>query len=230
MRNLRHLALAAAAAGPLVGMGGSSALAAACVMGTVASYTTVGFSCSVNTDTGPVTFSNIKVTTTPGGTGTITLGDIGPFTTVVGGVTEYGLSLAYSANTGATAGSTADIAWTYSVSGTPSLTDAFAAFAGTVSGTGTQSLNEVLSNGTTLSLNSAGSTTATFSPVGSLSVIKDQNDFAGAAGSATSSVLQNAFSVTSVVPEPSTWAMMLLGFAGLGYAGFRSRKTSVSIA
>jgi hypothetical protein len=24
-----------------------------------------------------------------------------------------------------------------------------------------------------------------------------------------------------VVPEPATWAMMLLGFAGLGYAGFR---------
>ncbi len=31
-------------------------------------------------------------------------------------------------------------------------------------------------------------------------------------------------------PEPSTWAMMLLGFAGLGYAGFRSRKTAISIA
>jgi hypothetical protein len=25
------------------------------------------------------------------------------------------------------------------------------------------------------------------------------------------------------VPEPSTWAMMLIGFAGLGYAGFRAR-------
>ena len=34
-----------------------------------------------------------------------------------------------------------------------------------------------------------------------------------------------AFEVAGVsvdpVPEPSTWAMMLLGFAGLGYAGFR---------
>ena len=28
------------------------------------------------------------------------------------------------------------------------------------------------------------------------------------------------------VPEPSTWAMMLLGFAGLGYAGLRTRKRS----
>ena len=26
---------------------------------------------------------------------------------------------------------------------------------------------------------------------------------------------------TGVVPEPSAWAMMLLGFAGLGYAGYR---------
>ena len=32
------------------------------------------------------------------------------------------------------------------------------------------------------------------------------------------------------VPEPSTWALMGLGFAGLGFAGFRARKTSVSIA
>jgi PEP-CTERM motif len=34
-----------------------------------------------------------------------------------------------------------------------------------------------------------------------------------------------AFSVTgSVVPEPSTWAMMLLGFAGLGFAGYRRAR------
>ncbi len=29
---------------------------------------------------------------------------------------------------------------------------------------------------------------------------------------------------TSPVPEPSTWALMLLGFAGLGYAAFRRRR------
>jgi PEP-CTERM motif len=28
------------------------------------------------------------------------------------------------------------------------------------------------------------------------------------------------------VPEPSTWAMMLIGFAGLGFAGYRSRKAA----
>ena len=31
------------------------------------------------------------------------------------------------------------------------------------------------------------------------------------------------------VPEPSTWAMMLLGFAGLGYAGFRKARSAISI-
>jgi PEP-CTERM motif len=32
------------------------------------------------------------------------------------------------------------------------------------------------------------------------------------------------FEVTSGVPEPSTWAMMLLGFAGLGIAGYRNAR------
>ena len=34
------------------------------------------------------------------------------------------------------------------------------------------------------------------------------------------------FTYNVAVPEPSTWAMMLLGFAGLGYAGYsRSKRT-----
>jgi hypothetical protein len=32
------------------------------------------------------------------------------------------------------------------------------------------------------------------------------------------------------IPEPSTWAMMLLGFAGLGYAGYRGRRSAVAVA
>ena len=36
---------------------------------------------------------------------------------------------------------------------------------------------------------------------------------------------------SSAIPEPSTWAMMVLGFAGLGFAGYRrGRKASVAIA
>jgi PEP-CTERM motif len=55
---------------------------------------------------------------------------------------------------------------------------------------------------------------------------------------ATFSSTQNAFEfslanpVTSTsTPEPSTWAMMMLGFAGLGYAAFRRNskgQTAVS--
>jgi len=35
-------------------------------------------------------------------------------------------------------------------------------------------------------------------------------------------------SVSLNTPEPSTWAMMLLGFVGLGFAGLRARKTSLT--
>jgi PEP-CTERM motif len=36
--------------------------------------------------------------------------------------------------------------------------------------------------------------------------------------------------VGGAVPEPSTWAMMLLGFVSLGYAGYRASSKSVTIA
>ena len=35
--------------------------------------------------------------------------------------------------------------------------------------------------------------------------------------------------VFAAIPEPSTWAMMLLGFAGLGFAGYRKTRKAVSI-
>ena len=34
----------------------------------------------------------------------------------------------------------------------------------------------------------------------------------------------------SSVPEPSTWAMMALGFAGLGYAAFRRSAKARALA
>ena len=36
-----------------------------------------------------------------------------------------------------------------------------------------------------------------------------------------------AFQSTSSVPEPSTWAMLLVGFAGLGFAAYRKRPVAV---
>jgi PEP-CTERM motif len=34
--------------------------------------------------------------------------------------------------------------------------------------------------------------------------------------------------VPRAVPEPSTWAMMLIGFAGVGYAGYRRARESLA--
>jgi PEP-CTERM motif len=38
------------------------------------------------------------------------------------------------------------------------------------------------------------------------------------------------FAVTAAVPEPSTWAMMILGFVGVGFTAYRrSRKSSLTL-
>jgi hypothetical protein len=215
-------ASAASVASVLLGMslGTSSALAAACTTAPVSTYMASGFSCSV----GPVTFSNINATTTTGGSGTVTLTDFVPFTLVHNGATEYGLELIYGSNTGFSGGK-ADVGWTYDVSGVPSLIDAYAALDGGVTGADAAvTLSEVLSNGSTLGLSGPGVTSTTFSPVGALHVIKDQQDFAAPGSAAFSSILDNGFSNGPAIPEPSTWAMLILGCAGLGFAAFRRSK------
>ena len=179
-----------------------------CGTASVATYSAAGFSCSVD----GVTFSNIAVTTITSGSGTVTLGDFTPFT--VGN--ENGLALTYSATTGTTPGSTADVSWIYNVAGAPGLIDAFASFTGTTTGTGTADLSETLSNGVVLSLTGPGSTTATFPAVPSLGVIKDQNNFSGSEGSSETSVLENGFSTTTSVPEPASLGLLGMGLLGLG--------------
>jgi hypothetical protein len=37
------------------------------------------------------------------------------------------------------------------------------------------------------------------------------------------------FAVGGAVPETSTWTMMLVGFAGLGFAGYRASRKSVAV-
>jgi hypothetical protein len=46
-------------------------------------------------------------------------------------------------------------------------------------------------------------------------------DFTGEAGGKVGTIVGT--------PEPSTWALMLLGFAGLGFAGYRKAKTARTI-
>jgi PEP-CTERM motif len=39
-------------------------------------------------------------------------------------------------------------------------------------------------------------------------------------------MIETTITQHSAVPEPSTWAMLLIGFAGLGFAGYRKAKTT----
>jgi hypothetical protein len=68
----------------------------------------------------------------------------------------------------------------------------------------------------------------TFTPTSSSEVLKFLS--IGQTKDVESFVLLDSVSATPI-PELSTWAMMALGFAGLGYAGFRSdRRKPIAIA
>jgi hypothetical protein len=66
-------------------------------------------------------------------------------------------------------------------------------------------------------------TTMVVSPVascGSTYTLEYSTNLVGDSGSTT----------VSQVPEPSTWAMIVTGFTGLAFAGYRSRRSTMSIA
>jgi hypothetical protein len=43
-------------------------------------------------------------------------------------------------------------------------------------------------------------------------------------------IAQDGSSVTSAVPEPSTWAMMILGFCGLGFMAYRRKQNGAALS
>jgi hypothetical protein len=54
-------------------------------------------------------------------------------------------------------------------------------------------------------------------------------EYAFAAGGTGQNVLLGALSLTQSVPEPQTWAMMLLGFGAMGVAFRRRRRVTVTL-
>jgi hypothetical protein len=68
-----------------------------------------------------------------------------------------------------------------------------------------------------------------FSPAGNqLVTITGLAPFTTATFHSTANAFE--FSLGSAIPEPSTWAMMLLGFAGLGYAAFYRNSKGRALA
>jgi hypothetical protein len=70
--------------------------------------------------------------------------------------------------------------------------------------------------------NSSGSLTGTLGP-GSYGFSYLNGNDATTSGSAEIDGY-TSFTLTSAVPEPSTWAMIILGFAGVGFMAYRRRN------
>ena len=67
------------------------------------------------------------------------------------------------------------------------------------------------------------------------STLTDEN-FVGGGGNISASLVSGATPIVTItydftvssVPEPSTWAMVLLGFAGVGFGAYRRRKSTTT--
>lgn len=69
----------------------------------------------------------------------------------------------------------------------------------------------------------AGTYTLTFG-------VTNWDDTLWESGLAFAGVTVDGTPITGAVPEPSTWAMMILGFSGVGFMAYRRRKTTVATA
>jgi PEP-CTERM motif len=87
------------------------------------------------------------------------------------------------------------------------------------------SVREVLSDANTL----LGGGESPFTPQ-DMFVLLDDIDFSFDGPVSTFAMEHLAFPATAPVPEPSTWAMLLIGFAGLGFVRYRASRTSNAVA
>ena len=72
----------------------------------------------------------------------------------------------------------------------------------------------------------SGSWFAALSPV----TVPNGDYYVQVIGQLTSPVSPVVSLTAQAIPEASTWAMMVAGFAGLGFAGFRTRRSAAAIA
>jgi hypothetical protein len=93
----------------------------------------------------------------------------------------------------------------------------------------TLTLGSFTLTGADLVTDGASGTGDQFSPAGNqLVTITGLAPFTTATFHSTANAFE--FSIGSAIPEPSTWAMMLLGFAGLGYAAFYRNSKGRALA
>ncbi len=242
----RKLTAALGASASLIALsslvGSGSAYAGACVAASAATYEAAGFSCSV----GPLTFSNFNLFTQTTGIAVLTVTGFNPVTLVVGGHTEYGFALSYTADAFGIGSpvplSTTDLALNYNVTSKPgNMVDSYMAFTGATGvipgvapGAGAFAsavLSETLSNGVTMSLDAPGVASDNFLPgqiTNNINAIKDQDNAAYNGDFADTSVLVDAFSVSGAVPEPGT--MALFGAGLLGSALWLHRRRRIKLA
>lgn len=57
-----------------------------------------------------------------------------------------------------------------------------------------------------------------------------ETEFSGAPIFVVSGTIAEGAGITAAVPEPSTWAMLLLGFAGIGFMAYRQKSKPLLIA
>jgi hypothetical protein len=205
----------------------TAAYAAACGTATFDTYLASGFTCTE----GDKTFSNfsyIAVGNTSGQTPPASAINVVP---IANPLTTFGFTFdgIWSAPVpGAIAHSFLD--YTLTTGAGFRITAADLSVAGSASGSGafssvTDTYSAPFVGGSNLHTAQGGGATAHWNfatPQTSVTVQEDIEAFAGAGMAELSSVTDTQTVVG--VPEPSTWAMMLIGFAGLGFAFRQSRR------
>ncbi|MGP0070401.1 MAG: hypothetical protein ACLPWF_00505 [Bryobacteraceae bacterium] len=205
---------------PLVVGLSSSAWAGTCVSGTLATYDMVGFSCML----GDLTFSDFDYI--PAASGGAISPDAGGVTvTPLSGGPDTGLEFTAAWLVGPDQTIDSSISFDVSTTNPGGITDAELSVVGASAGTGSASVAE-LSTSTNPNLNlfayyalgtiKVPTDSATFAPVGSLSVFKDIGVSGGTAGVGHLSDVYELFSegTTSTVPEPSLM-ILCAGLVGL---------------